>query len=137
MFVWLLSLFLPSLHRVDEAVYGFNDVDIEHLSGTLAVTFGIRFYIYHNPIIGSWCSSVPASMSQDSKDETSAADTAHATYIIIENVYGTQIQGAGDYLLLVTALTHEIQSIRKKLGNSGLNFKEVKRKRSRLAQQKF
>lgn len=129
MFVWLLSLLLPSVCRFDEAIYGFKDVDIEHLADALATTLSIQFYVYHNPIIGSWCSTIPLPARKSAKDGTNGDDTARPTYIIVDNTYGTQIQGAGDCLLMVTALTDEIQKIREKLGRSGLNFKEVKRKR--------
>ena len=129
--VMLSRLFLPSACRADEAVYGFKDIDIEYLADKLAATFGIHFYTYHNPVLGFWCSSVPASTKDGLITETTGAKAKQPTYIIMRNTIGPRIPGAGagDYLLMVTAVAHEIDKIREKLGSSGLKFKEIKRKR--------
>ena len=129
MWTWILSLFLPSSFRLDEAVYGFNDTDIEHLADVLATTFGIRFYTYQNPVLGSWCSTVPVSSKDGASDATSGVDATQPTYIIIQNASDLRIPAAGDYVLMVTALAQEINDIREKLVNSGLNFREITYKR--------
>lgn len=128
---------------VDQATFGFDTPDIDHLAAELMRILGIQLFAQSSPMIGPWYSSedlgamfwviqkVLEQGGPEAAQEIASTGADRSYYELVQNnpepgYTAPEFPGGGHYLLRVRAEAAELQAVERKLHDAGLRFRRLK-----------